>query len=99
MVQVLDCPKSMPILIILLIYLHAWSSPSAADPEIKKLTQLFKEQIQKTNQAAKNNRKLLKEAYRHPRVTASDIKQLQKAEAANLKLLEETEKILKNQKH
>jgi len=78
-----------------------WSktAPPTVDSEVKKIMQMMTDQIEKTNQLAKNNRKMLKEAYRHPRVTAADVKNLKKAEIANLKLLEETEKFLKNQKH
>mgnify|MGYP000862460025 CR=1 FL=1 len=87
--------------ILLLLSLMTWSktAPPTVDSEVKKIMQMMTDQIEKTNQLAKNNRKMLKEAYRHPRVTAADVKNLKKAEIANLKLLEETEKFLKNQKH
>lgn len=81
--------------------LNVWSKSvtDTIDPEIKKITQMLVAEITKTNQVAKQNRKMLKEAYRHPRVTQADIKHIKKAELANLKLLEETERFLKNQKH
>lgn len=87
--------------ILLFLSLATWTktTPPTVDSEIKKIMKMMTEQIEKTNQLAKNNRKMLKEAYRHPRVTDSDVRNLKKAEIANLKLLEETEKFLKNQKH
>lgn len=57
------------------------------------------EQIEKANLLAKNNRRVLKDAYRDPRMSPTDIKNLKKAEMANLKLLEATDTFLKNQKH
>lgn len=91
----------MPILLLLFLCLNSWGQTvsTTVDSEIKKIMQMMTEQIAKANQTAKNNRKIFKEAYRHPRITHADVKNIKKAEAANLKLLEETEKFLKNQKH
>ena len=77
----------------------AIQSHSAADSKNKsdttKLNRKFAEEMKVVEQFAKDSRKMHKELLKQPNLTKADKENIKKMELENLKLLKQTEEIIK----